>query len=204
MEQEENAMWVIKNKMFMRLVLLILIVPILLTCQTKSEVFSIPQYEVSSTAISDMVNTVVDSCATSVGCGKIEFLYISKKEKNENVVVKLETMREPLMISFPNFSKQEHNLISFYINETLCFGELSLFEVPNMFEEKRFLKDCDLSDYLFDYSYLDIKFKGEIYNTLVYFDFIINQNNKIEDCSIFIDSGDVDLSEVLKARGIEK
>lgn len=163
------------------------------------------EYDISSTALNEIVETLIDSCSISVGCADVEFLYIKTDSLDNEYSIYVETIRKSPDVYFPIFYKQQKDIVCFYIGETLCFSAIDIFKVPGLFEEKQFLESKELSNYLFEYSCLDILHKGDIYNTLVFFDFRFNTNQslQLENYSIFIDAGDVDISEALRKRGIK-
>ncbi len=85
----------------------------------------------------------------------------------------------------------------------MCFAEKDALFSSGLIIDYKKLDHINLNDISFEYNCLDIIEKGEIYNVLVDFDYHIeNGEVSLEYHSIFIDSGDVDMSEALKKRGI--
>ncbi len=163
----------------------------------------IEHYQVSSPIMTEIIETTIDSCQSRIGCDMVEYLFV-KVGKTSRLSIQVETLRKPLHKINSIYKNDSSQAVSFYIGKTLCFADKKILYSSGIFHDIKKNDSLDLSNQSFVYNCLDIEANGEIYHTLITFSYTI-KNGKVvlEDHSIFIDAGDVDLSKELKKRGIE-
>jgi len=157
-------------------------------------------YHVSSPILTKIIETTIDSSRSRMNCDVVECLYVEIEAASKQIV-RVETLRSP---SLNIILKRDTSLIvGFYMGETLCFADIGELLSSGLITDIKKVGELKLSDISFEYSCLDIEFKGDIYYTIVYLRFSVEDGViELEHDSIFVDAGDVDISEALKERGI--
>lgn len=163
---------------------------------------SIEHYKVSSPLMTVIIESTIDSCQNIIKCDKVEYLFVKVKITSE-LTIQVESIRKPLYKLNSIYQNDSSQAVSFYIGKTLCFADKKVLLFSGIFQDFKKIDCIDLSNQSFEYDCLDIDISGKIYNTLITFSYIIeNEEVVLENHSIFIDGGDVDLYEELKKRGI--
>lgn len=184
---------------------LVLIVYLISTCGTSHNNVDqkyIEQYQVISPILAKTIEATIDSCQSRIGCDIIEHLFINVDTSPE-ISLQLESLRKPLHKLSSIYNNDSSQVICFYIGKTLCFVDKKALYLSGIFHDFIKVDRIDLSNQSFEYNCLDIEVNGEIYNTLITFRYSINNGEVVlENHSIFIDAGEVDISGALKKRGI--
>jgi hypothetical protein len=165
----------------------------------------IEHYQVSSSLLTEIVETTIDSCESRMRCNKVEYLFLQLETTTSGYSVQVESIRKPLYKLSSIFQKDSSDVISFYIGETLFLTDKEVLLSSGILNDFKISDRMDLSNLSFEYNCLDVESKEEVYNTLIRFTYSIKDEMiLLEDHSIFIDSGDVDLTEVLNELGIKR
>ena len=160
-------------------------------------------YQVLSPTLSKIVARTIDSCQSRIRCDKVEFLFL-RLEKTSKHLVQVESLRKPLLKLNSIFKKDSSQVIAFHIDETLCLADKKLLISSGILNHYKEFDKISLSSLTFKYNCLDIESNGDVYNTLIRFNYFIKDDEiRLNNHSIFIDSGDADISETLKKRGIK-
>ncbi|MEO1518753.1 MAG: hypothetical protein AAFV95_27310 [Bacteroidota bacterium] len=165
----------------------------------------INHYQVSSEILESVVNSTIDACKKKMKCDQIEYLYV-EIDTTLNWSIQVKTIRRPLDKQFSIFQKElASNVASFYIGKTMCFVKKDVLSLSRLFESVVQVQPVQLSGLAFTYHCLDIPYKEKVYNTLIAFDYALDLADHVtlRNQSIFIDAGDVDISEALEKRGID-